>query len=266
MESADMEIDLQLGSGGFVLQDGNVSDNARGDAGMGDELRGSSSVLDEWPSMEIGLRVRKRPKREPVYDCSACGTPSQTLLTCPGVESRTCFLQAKYCQDCTPHTRLCFYCGDKQLITDRIKYTSNESTQCWECTGKWEHGRGAKCQICQSPVCEYCTYSVEGDMNPFVCVVCKGNAFFEERCTQAWAVYRETKAALEQQTPAEEVKLLLFVFCSWFSILSRLLQFPVLNAMVELLVKVIKFQEKQKLPCSLGTLETVRLHNCLCAR
>jgi hypothetical protein len=73
-------------------------------------------------------------------------------------------------------------------------------------------------------------------------------------------VYHETKAALEQQTPAEKVKLLLFVFCSWFSILSRLLQFPVLNAMVELLVKVIQFQEKQKLPCSLGTLETVRLH------
>jgi hypothetical protein len=97
-------------------------------------------------------------------------------------------------------------------------------------------------------------------MNPFVCVVCKGDAFFEERCTQAWAVYCKTEAALEKQTPAEEVKLLLFLFCSRFSILSRLLQFPVLDKMVELLVKVIKFQEEQKLPCSLGTLETVRLH------
>jgi hypothetical protein len=82
---------------------------------------------------------------------------------------------------------------------------------------------------------------------------------------QALQIEKQTKMALSSPPPdaqdqKNKLSRLLFQFCTMVDLLNSLLQYSALSRMWPLLLQVVEFQEKQKMPCALLTLQTVRFH------
>ena len=210
------------------------------------------------PYQNRQANVPSQPKY--CYNCARSAT-----FSCQGPFGG-CITKADLCTECKTSSR-CFDCRSPKARLKTILRTEMRCATCFDSLG--DHA-AVHCTDCDDSFCYSCTYSVSSNNDPFICIVCKGgNAFFEERITKALQICSATTEALARDSGPEaardqksvnKLQALLSQFCKMVDQLNRLVQYRVLEKIWPLLLRVVKFQRDNKLPCNLMTNQVVRFH------